>query len=455
MHVLPLPYHADSSHLFSFIRHLPWSIFLDSGEHNAGRYDLFTAAPCCTLSSSLTDTVISQQGQERRSVEDPFTLLQQVLAEYNFKSSTEFPFCGGAMGYFSYDLGRRLEKLPTIAHNAEQLPLMQIGLYDWVVVVDHQKQCSHFISQTNSDTHQQYYQWLQQGEENKEKLEKCLPFILTQPLRSNLTKTAYSQAIDQIKAYLRAGDCYQINFAQRFSSPAKGDPWEAYQRLRQQSPAPYGAYLQFPDVQILSNSPEQFLAIDETQQVSTKPIKGTRPRHTDIKADQAAATALLNSPKDWAENIMIVDLLRNDISKTCKTVRVPKLCALESFATVHHLVSTVTGQLTPHYHNTDVLRSCFPGGSITGAPKIRAMEIIDSLEPQQRGIYCGSIGYLGSDGRMDTNICIRTLVYSQGVARFWAGGGIVYDSDTTEEYQETFDKAKAFMTLFSATEGTS
>lgn len=452
MHVLPLPYHTDSSLLFSLIRHLPWSIFLDSGELSAGRYDLLTADPCCTLSSGLTETLISQQGQESISTEDPFSLLQQTLENYHFESSPAFPFCGGAMGYFSYDLGRRLETLPTIADNAEQLPLMQIGIYDWVVVVDHQKKCSHFISQTHSTLHQQYYQQLQQVNTNKDKVEKTPPFTLTQPLQSNLTKTAYYQAIDKIKDYLRAGDCYQINFAQRFSSPATGDPWEAYQRLRQQSPAPYGAYLQFPDVHILSNSPEQFLAIDEAQQVSTKPIKGTRPRHAEKKADQAAATELLKSQKDWAENIMIVDLLRNDISKTCHNVRVPKLCDLESFATVHHLVSTVTGQLNPSYHSAEVLRHCFPGGSITGAPKIRAMEIIDSLEPQQRGIYCGSIGYLGSDGRMDTNICIRTLVYSQGIARFWAGGGIVYDSDTAAEYQETFDKAKAFMTLFSVTE---
>ncbi|MEX0607274.1 MAG: aminodeoxychorismate synthase component I, partial [Halofilum sp. (in: g-proteobacteria)] len=245
------------------------------------------------------------------------------------------------------------------------------------------------------------------------------------------------------------GDCYQVNLAQRFEVAASGDPWVAFRRLRTINPAPFAAYLNGPDAQVLSVSPERFLWADAEGHVETRPIKGTRPRNADAAADAALAQALATSPKDRAENVMIVDLLRNDLGKVCATgsVRVPRLCDIESFPTVHHLVSTVIGRLAPEHHALDLLRACFPGGSITGAPKIRAMEIIEELEPQRRGVYCGSIGYVGFDGAMDTNIAIRTLVYSEGRARFWAGGGIVIDSEAESEYQETFDKAAAMLAL--------
>jgi para-aminobenzoate synthetase component 1 len=250
------------------------------------------------------------------------------------------------------------------------------------------------------------------------------------------------------RSYLKEGDCYQVNLAQRFVANCQGDPWTAYQTLRVLNAAPFSGYLNLPEVQILSSSPERFLKLTDGI-VESKPIKGTRPRKQNDAEDQQQIQQLINSTKDRAENLMIVDLLRNDISKTCKkgSVKVPEIFAIESYATVHHLVSTVTGVLADNQSALDLLKSCFPGGSITGAPKIRAMEIIEELEPNRRGIYCGTIGYMGFNGNMDSNIAIRTLVHSNNTIRFWAGGGIVNDSVVEEEYQETFDKAAAILDL--------
>jgi len=268
-------------------------------------------------------------------------------------------------------------------------------------------------------------------------------------VRSNFTPETYAAAFARIQHYLHAGDCYQINLAQRFSAPATGDGFGAYCQLRQLSPAPYSAFLNFPDGQILCASPERFLQISG-RQVETKPIKGTRRRSEDKQQNQQLVDELRTHPKDRAENLMIVDLLRNDLSQSCHTVRVPKLFEVESFAHVHHLVSTITAQLRPDRDALDVLRDCFPGGSITGAPKQRAMHIIDELEPHPRGVYCGAIGYIGFDGNMDSNIVIRTLVYRAGEIACWAGGGIVADSDCAAEYQETLDKATAMLALLHA-----
>jgi para-aminobenzoate synthetase component 1 len=265
---------------------------------------------------------------------------------------------------------------------------------------------------------------------------------------SNFTRHSYECAYAQVQSYLQAGDCYQINLAQRFSAKATGDAFSAYLQLRQLSPAPYSAFLNLPDVQILCASPERFLNV-QNGTVETKPIKGTRPRSSDNATDQQLADELALHPKDRAENLMIVDLLRNDLSKSCipGSVRVPKLFEVESYANVHHLVSTIQCRLDVDRDALDVLRDCFPGGSITGAPKHRAMQIIEQLEPNRRGVYCGAIGYIGFDGNMDTNIVIRTLVYSGGEIRCWAGGGIVADSEAAAEYQETLDKASAMLKL--------
>jgi para-aminobenzoate synthetase component 1 len=231
-----------------------------------------------------------------------------------------------------------------------------------------------------------------------------------------------------------------------------GDPWAGYRRLRSLSPAPCGAYLNTPAAQILCNSPERFLRV-RANLVETRPIKGTRARAADAATDRRLAQELLRSAKDRAENVMIVDLLRSDLGRVCEvgSVQVDALCALESFATVHHLVSTVSGRLAPGVHALDALRACFPGGSITGAPKIRAMQIIEELERERRGVYCGAIGYVGFDGAMDVNIAIRTLVHRAGEVRFWSGGGIVADSNVAAEFQETLDKAAAMFAMLHAT----
>ena len=277
-------------------------------------------------------------------------------------------------------------------------------------------------------------------------------FEVTSALQSNMDYAQYSAAFNRVKQYIQEGDCYQVNLAQRFSAKAQGDAWSAYLALREISPAPFMSYMNMGDAQsalkILSASPERFLQV-HGKHVETRPIKGTRPRSGNAEEDGNNAHDLQNSPKDRAENLMIVDLLRNDISKVCETgsVRADKLFALESFANVHHLVSTVTGKLAEDQTAIDLLHACFPGGSITGAPKLRSMEIIEELEPNRRGLYCGAIGYVGFDGNMDTNIAIRTAVYSHHEIRFYAGGGLVADSELAKEYRETLDKASSMLSL--------
>lgn len=398
-----------------------------------------------TLVTRGETTTINDAGKISVSQQDPFSLVKHYLNNNTFPALPDLPFNGGALGYFSYDLARRLEKLPNLAIDAEHIPEMAIGIYHWVVVVDHHRQQSWLIGQAIET--ERWQALIQQFNAAPPSVPNA-PFNVTSGISSNMDQSRYTAAFNQIKAYLKEGDCYQINLTQRFSATCNGNPWAAYLRLRQINAAPFSAYLNYPDVQVLCSSPERFLKVTDGV-VETKPIKGTRPRKTDPNDDQAQISALANSAKDRAENVMIVDLLRNDLSKNCRTgsVKVPKLFAIESYATVHHLVSTVTGILADNQSAMDLLRNCFPGGSITGAPKIRAMEIIEELEPQRRGIYCGAIGYIGFNGNMDTNIAIRTLVHSDHSIRCWAGGGIVNDSVLAEEYQESFDKAAAMLQL--------
>ena len=445
--IAPLPYFPDSSALFSTCADKAWAVFLDSGYPHSkqGRYDIIAAEPLCTLVTHGEITEITCNGAILRSTENPFDLLKQQLALFpGFTLEQDLPFNGGAIGYFSYDLARRLEDLPTSAEDAEHIAEMAVGIYAWAVIVDHvlQKTCLIGLCE------QQYWLGLiDQFSQVPVKIEHHV-FKVVGEIKSNMDKDGYVTAFNRIKYYLKEGDCYQVNLAQRFVADFEGDPWVAYQTLRKLNAAPFSCYLNFPEVQILSSSPERFLKLTEGV-VETKPIKGTRPRKLDYAEDQQQIMNLEASNKDRAENLMIVDLLRNDISKTCKngSVQVPVLFDVESYATVHHLVSTVTGILADNQHALDLLKSCFPGGSITGAPKIRAMEIIEELEPNRRGVYCGAIGYIAFNGNMDTNIAIRTLVCSENSIRFWAGGGIVSDSIAEDEYQESFDKAAAMLDL--------
>jgi len=440
-----LPYLFDSARLFSAIAAQPWSIFLDSGlaGKRQGRYDIFATDPVCTLITHGTETQVCSGNNTLVSKEDPFALIkQQLIAQ---KAFPEVPFNGGAMGYFAYDLGRQLEKLPNLTVDAEHIPDMAVGIYQWAVVVDHQEQKSYLVG--CADSAKQWQALIEQFSVYPERA-TVGEFQVTSPVQANMSEENYAQAFAKIKKYLQEGDCYQVNLAQRFVANCQGDPWVAYQQLREINSAPFSGYLNVPGVQVLSSSPERFLKVFQGM-VETKPIKGTRPRKDNEQENQQQIDALQNSHKDRAENVMIVDLLRNDISKNCipSSVKVPKLFEVESYATVHHLVSTVTGKLDEKYHALDLLRSCFPGGSITGAPKIRAMEVIEELESHRRGVYCGAIAYIGFDGNMDSNIAIRTLVHSEHTIRFWAGGGIVNDSVLEEEYQECFDKAAAMLSL--------
>jgi para-aminobenzoate synthetase component 1 len=380
-----------------------------------------------------------------QSQSDPFLLVKQQLKAFTGQTLNipELPFNGGAIGYFSYDLARRLEHLPVIAEDAERIAEMAVGIYPWALVVDHHMQESTLVVQGLAA---EKCADLVNRFSALPEIQNQRPFAVLGDIRPNMDKKAYAHAFERIKQYLLEGDCYQVNLTQRFAATCTGDAWTAYQLLRQVNAAPFSCYLNLPDVQILSSSPERFLKLQDGK-VETKPIKGTRPRKPDPVEDAEQIRLLENSLKDRAENLMIVDLLRNDIGKTCKngSVEVPTLFAVESYATVHHLVSTVTGELAEGQQALDLLRSCFPGGSITGAPKIRSMEVIEELEPHRRGVYCGAIAYIGFDGNMDSNIAIRTLVQSGGTIRFWAGGGIVNDSVLDEEYQECFDKAAALL----------
>jgi para-aminobenzoate synthetase component 1 len=442
----PLPYFADSAALFSPIAGTPWSVFLDSGYPGStrGRYDIIAADPVCTLVTHGEKTVIVRGERIVESLDDPFDLVKRELGKI-VQPDCELPFKGGAIGYFAYDLARRLERLDAVASDLEHIPEMAVGIYEWAVVVDHREQKSYLAGIERDPEH-----WRGLIAQFSRLPANCpeAPFRVVGEVAANMDKPGYFRAFDRIKHYLTEGDCYQVNLSQRFSAGCEGDPWTAYRKLRTLNAAPFSAYLNLPEVQILSSSPECFLKLTNGV-VETKPIKGTRPRKADELEDRRQIRILQRSQKDRAENLMIVDLLRNDIGKTCKqgSVKVPKIFAVETYATVHHLVSTVTGVLADGKHALDLLKHCFPGGSITGAPKIRAMEIIEELEPNRRGVYCGSIGYIGFDGNMDSNIAIRTLVHSGGEIRFWAGGGIVNDSVADEEYQECFDKAAALLDL--------
>ncbi|WP_420794527.1 aminodeoxychorismate synthase component I [Thalassomonas haliotis] len=447
---------------FTPLSHQPWAIWLDSCDsgHIDSRYDIIVWQPVVTLQTFGDTTKIDDRetGQQLQSKDDPLSLVKKYQAQA-FKGFSieinELPFNGGAVGYFSYDLGRRFEQLPQNAEQDITLPEMAVGLYQQAVIFDNQSQ-RYFLmcpEHQRSEIEKQIRDML-----NSKVQVSNSSFSLATDWRSNMSRASYGEKFNRVQDYLRSGDCYQINLAQRFSAEYQGDEFAAYRALRQKNQAPFSAFMRFEDSAVLSISPERFLRLEQGK-VQSKPIKGTRARSTDPKTDQANADALKTASKDRAENLMIVDLLRNDISKTCQpgSVQVPKLFDIESFPAVHHLVSTVEGELAQGFDGTDLLRGAFPGGSITGAPKIRAMEIIEELEPHRRSVYCGSIGYLSACGNMDTSITIRTLVCHtssqqnspQRTIHCWAGGGVVADSKVDCEYQETYDKVEKILPVLS------
>nr|WP_298164330.1 aminodeoxychorismate synthase component I [uncultured Pseudomonas sp.] len=433
----PLPYRADPGFYFGAISRAPGAVLLDAGRPAAqrGRYDLISAWPLAELTPEQDETGTDFLQRLRASLNG--------LGEAETPAEVELPFAGGLIGYLGYDFGRRLEHLPQASVDDLDLADARFGLYPWALISDHLLGTSQLLFHPRLD------------EAERERLctlfeqvqpSAAQPFELLEAFRADLNADCYRQALERIQAYIQAGDCYQVNFSQRFRAPYRGDSWTAYQALRAACPTPFSGYQTLPDGAIISLSPERFLQVSRGQ-VETRPIKGTRPRDSDPARDADYAADLLSSLKDRAENLMIVDLLRNDLGRSCAigSVRVPELFALESYPNVHHLVSSVTGELAPGKDALDLIAGSFPGGSITGAPKIRAMQIIDELEPTRRALYCGSLLYLDVRGEMDSSIAIRSLLAKNGQLSCWGGGGIVADSDWQAEYQESITKVKVLL----------
>ncbi len=427
--------------LFNSVSVQPWAMLLRSASdsHVNSRYDILVADPIVTLETYGEQTTITTPNGTDISLEDPFELLKQTQEQWlpKLEPIANLPFIGGALGYFGYDLGRRVESIPTHAKHDIVAPEMAVGLYDWAIIADHQLKT---IQLVNARPDLDRLVWLQQ-QASKAESGESKTFQLTSEWQSNMSRESYGKRFDKVKDYIRAGDCYQINLTQRFHANFEGDEWLAYQILDKANQAPFSGFIRLEHHAIVSISPERLLELDQGR-IETKPIKGTRPRREDPTEDEKEKALLGTTDKDKAENLMIVDLLRNDIGRVAKpgSVKVPKLFDVESFPAVHHLVSTVTAELDEQYGAVDLLRAGFPGGSITGAPKIRAMEIIEELEPHRRSVYCGSIGYISRCGRMDTSITIRTLISQENTLYAWAGGGLVYDSEVNSEYQEIIDK---------------
>jgi para-aminobenzoate synthetase component 1 len=424
--------------------------------------------------AARTDTA---SGRTRPLATHALTAVRELLAPHRAEPIPGLPpFQGGAAGYLAYDWGAVLERLPSPHYDDLAIPDVVLPIYDWVIAWDHLEHRAWVISTglpaTGAEKSQRSAIRLRSvlarlrddslsteishsptvpAEQDVERA-PSYPVSDTElptgiDLRSSFTHRGYLGALTRVREYIIAGDIFQANLSQRFEAPLTESPWTLYRRLRAINPAPFAAFLDFGAVTVASASPERFLRLDTAGQVEARPIKGTRPRGVYPAHDAALGRALQESAKDRAENLMIVDLMRNDLSRVsvAGSVRVPELFTLERYATVHHLVSTVTGTLGPGRDAIDLLCATFPGGSITGAPKVRAMEIIAELEPSRRGAYCGSIGYISLTGVMDTSIVIRTYQAVRGRVYFSAGGGIVADSDPEQEYRETFDKARALI----------
>jgi len=453
-------------HAYSFLLHSALA------GNRLAKYSWVGTEPFLVLEAKDRQVKITCAGRTEACTADPLSILKEILAGFHLPATgVPLPFWGGAAGYFSYDLGRQLEVIPAIADDDLKLPDLLLGFYDIIVTINHLTGKVYICS---TGLPYKGYAGFRHAEQqaaktaavlkqarpavscfnpndNKVNCKKCTPNILprelagtSQSMHSHFSRESYCLAVKRVKEYIAAGDVFQVNLSQRFSADFSASPWTLYRCLSCMNPAPFAAYLQFPGLNVVSASPERFLKVTG-RQVETRPIKGTRPRGKNPASDRSLRQELWNSAKDRAELTMIIDLERNDLGRVCETgsVRVPELFRLEEYATVFHLVSTVTGTLAPGRDTIDLLKATFPGGSITGAPKIRAMEIIEELEPVRRGIYTGSIGWIGYQGNADLNIVIRTFIVKGNRVYFQAGGGITADSAPEAEYEETLDKAEA------------
>ena len=438
---LPLPYPHNPEDIFVRLKHLPDFIWLDSGRPQSmqGRFDVFTAL-------AYSQAQVNADGQTKVDGKQSPKTLAEWLNEHTqtpHHTHKHLPFTGGVIGYFGYhwqDTHFGLTQVGSITAKNTTNPVVALGAYNWALIIDHHThECTLAANNINNPAIATVKKALQSPPQATAAF-TCAPFT------HDTQQSEYLESLARIHNYIVAGDCYQVNYSQRFSSRFTGSLDTAYLKLRQATPSPFGAYIKRPNHSILSASPERFLQI-KGQQVLSQPIKGSSPRGQNPVHDQQLAQSLLKSAKNRAENVMIVDLLRNDLSQCCKpfSVKVPHLCELHTFANVHHLISTVTGELKESFSAFDLFTRSFPGGSITGAPKKRAMQIIQELEKSPRGIYCGSVAYFSNNGNTDSSITIRTLEAKDNQLYCWGGGGVVIDSIAEEEYQESLFKVRKLM----------
>lgn len=451
----------EPARVFAGLHDRPGLFFLDSGlaADGLGAYSFIGFEPFLTLRASAGRTVMREAGVETALEGEPLTQLRRQLRRFRTAEHPELPFTGGAVGYLSYDYGARWEIATKHRLTAaeELLPDLEFGFYDGVLAFHHPTGrwllVANPVHQADGATILRRLRAALQAATLTNAVDRDAdgPAQFTSP-RACESRERYLASVHRIKEYIRSGDVYQVNLAQRFEASWSANPGDLYQRLRTRSPAPFAAFLATESGEVMSCSPERFLRL-RSGQVETRPIKGTRPRGVTPEEDQRLASELLSSAKERAELLMIVDLERNDLGRVCVpgTIRVADLYRLETHPTVFHLVGSVTGALRAECDVLDLLRATFPGGSITGAPKIRAMQIIDELESAPRHLYTGAIGYLGFDGGCDLSIAIRTIVTRKGRASYHVGAGIVWDSDPESEYEETLAKGRA---LFEALAGT-
>lgn len=442
------PLNLDPDKLRAFAATRPYGFVLDSGDAPGG-WQFIGWHPRWMLTCRGELCILSRDGQLETSRGPALEALRTVLAAWRMDpEGAAPPFWGGGVGFLSYDLGWQLERLPRRIEDDLATPELSWAFYDAVIAVPTSGSPLLCVTPAPGEDPEA----LEAKREAWERDLRSLPAPEPAPAgraagapRATFSREAYMRAVETIQEHIAAGDLYQANLSQRFAIPFEGDPFGYFEALRLHNPAPFAAFLNWPEMTILSSSPERFIRLREGR-VETAPIKGTRPRGSSPAEDRALAQMLETSPKDRAEHLMIVDLERNDLGRVCRigSVHVPERFVLEAHPTVWHLVSTVAGELAPEHDEVDLLAATFPGGSITGAPKLRSMEILEGLEPTRRGLYTGSIGYLGRSGQMDLNIAIRTAILKDKTAYLQVGGGIVADSEPASEYQETLDKARAF-----------
>jgi para-aminobenzoate synthetase component 1 len=440
--------------IFEHLQNSPYSFFLDSvtGREKLGRFSFLGCEPFLVFKSKKDSVSLEwNDGKMELLKSNPFTILKELFQKFAVTPSPAgkygIPFTGGAVGYFGYDMKDFIEKLPDISKDDLSIPDCTVGFYDTVLVFDNLKGKRYLASVEFEGIKTDAKDKLRSALSSKASKAATECLVRTgENLRSNFSKADYIKTVEKAKEYIRSGDIYQVNLSQRFEADLKGEPYGLYLKLREASPAPFASYLNFEDVIVISSSPERFL-MKTGSYVETRPIKGTSPRSSDPLSDELNEISLKESYKDRAEHIMIVDLERNDLGRICEygSVKPTEFIALERYSTVFHLVSTVSGKLKRDVGPVDCLAAAFPGGSITGAPKVRSMEVIEALEPVKRSLYTGAIGYISFDGNMDTSIVIRTIIIKGKKLFFQVGGGIVADSDPEKEYYETLDKAEGIM----------